>query len=409
MRTILHSDLNNFYASVECVYRPEWKNVPLAVCGDPEARHGIILAKNEKAKHMGVKTGEAIWQARQKCPDLQLTAPDFKKYMRFARMMREIYADYTDFIEPFGLDEAWLDVTGHHLSGEEIANRLRMRAKEELGLTVSVGVSFNKVFAKLGSDMKKPDAVTVISMENYQQKVWPLPVEDLLYVGPATKRRLHKRNICTIGDLARCTPQTLHTALGRNGDMIWNFANGLDVTPVRAAGEAEMVKSVGNSTTAPRDLVNDNDVKLTLLVLSESVAERLREQGFKGDVVSVHVRNCDLQTISCQKKLSQPTALSKEIAGHAFALFRERYHWDRPIRSIGVCVSGLECRDAVCQISMFPDVQRIKNYELEQAVGDIRRRFGHYAIGRASLLADQKLNGINPKDEHVIFPAGWRR
>ena len=409
MRTILHSDLNNFYASVECVYRPEWKNMPLAVCGDPEARHGIVLAKNELAKRMGVRTGEAIWQARQKCPDLQLTAPDFKKYMRFARMMREIYADYTDFIEPFGLDEAWLDVTGHHLSGEEIADRLRCRAREELGLTVSVGVSFNKVFAKLGSDMKKPDAVTVISMENYQQKVWPLPVEDLLYVGPATRRRLYKRNIRTIGDLARCPAQVLRLALGKNGEMIWNFANGRDITPVRAAGEAEMVKSVGNSTTAPRDLINDNDVKLTLLVLSESVAERLREQGFKGDVVSIHVRDCDLHTISCQRKLKQPTALSGEIAGCAFALFRERYRWEKPIRSIGVCVSGLECKDAVCQISMFPDVVRIKKDELEKTVGEIRRRFGHYAISRASLLADAKLNGINPKDEHVIFPAGWRR
>jgi len=358
---------------------------------------------------MGVRTGEAIWQARQKCPDLQLTAPDFKKYMRFARMMREIYADYTDFIEPFGLDEAWLDVTGHHLSGEEIAGRLRLRAKEELGLTVSVGVSFNKVFAKLGSDMKKPDATTVISMENYKQKVWPLPVEDLLYVGPATRKRLYARNIRTIGDLAMCPSQVLRLALGKNGEMIWNFANGRDITPVRAAGEEEMVKSVGNSTTAPRDLVNDNDVKLTLLVLSESVAERLREQGFKGDVVSIHVRDCDLRIISCQRKLSQPTALSREIALCAFALFRERYHWEKPIRSIGVCVSGLECRNAVCQISMFPDTARIKNYELEKTVGEIRRRFGHYAIGRACLLGDEKLNGINPKDEHVIFPAGWRR
>lgn len=409
MRTILHSDLNNFYASVECVYNPELSKVPLAVCGDPEARHGIVLAKNEKAKRMGVRTGEAIWQARQKCPDLHLIAPDFKKYMRFARMMREIYADYTDFIEPFGLDEAWLDVTGHHLSGEEIANRLRNRAKEELGLTVSVGVSFNKVFAKLGSDMKKPDATTVISMDNYREKVWPLPVEDLLYVGPATKRRLFARNIRTIGDLAACSPQALRTALGKNGEMIWNFANGLDITPVMAAGEQAMVKSVGNSTTTPRDLVNDNDVKLTLLVLSESVAERLREQGFRGDVVSLYVRDCDLRTLSCQRKLREATALSGEIAGHAFALFRERYHWEKPIRSVGVCVSGLECREADCQISMFPDVRRIRCYELEEAVGEIRRRFGHYAIGRASLLADQKLNEVNPKDEHVIFPAGWRR
>ena len=215
MRTILHRDLNNFYASVECVYRPEWKNVPLAVCGDPEARHGIVLAKNEKAKRMGVKTGEAIWQARQKCPDLQLTAPDFKKYMRFAKMMREIYDDYTDFIEPFGLDEAWLDVTGHHSSGEEIAQQLRQRAKDELGLTVSVGVSFNKVFAKLGSDYKKPDATTVISRENFKEIIYPLPVSDLLYVGKSAGEALARFNIKTIGDLAAADPQALEKKLGK--------------------------------------------------------------------------------------------------------------------------------------------------------------------------------------------------
>jgi len=408
MRTILHSDLNNFYASVECAYRPELRGMPLAVCGDPDARHGIVLAKNEMAKRMGVRTGEAIWQARQKCPKLHLLPPDFKKYMRFARMMRDIYADYTDFIEPFGLDEAWLDVTDHHLSGEEIAEQLRSRARAELGLTVSVGVSFNKVFAKLGSDMKKPDATTVISMENYREKVWPLPVDALLYVGPATRRRLYARNIRTIGDLAACPVQALRFALGKNGEMIWNFANGRDSSPVLAQGEAAMVKSVGNSTTTPRDLCNDQDVKLVLLVLSESVAERLREQGLKGDVVNVYVRDCDLNTLSCRRKLVQSTALSREIFIQAFQLFRERWHWDRPIRSLGVCVSGLESGDSAFQLCMFSD-GRERKYALEKAVGDIRRRFGHYAIGRASLMADTALNGINPKDEHVIFPAGWRR
>lgn len=408
MRTVLHSDLNNFYASVECAYNPELKKVPLAVCGDPEARHGIVLAKNQLAKGMGVKTGEAIWQARQKCPGLQVVPPDFRKYMRFSRLMRDIYAEYTDFIEPFGLDEAWLDVTGHRRSGEEIADELRRRAREELGLTLSVGVSFNKIFAKLGSDMKKPDATTVITAENFQDKVWPLPVEELLFVGPATQRKLNRRNIFTIGDLACCDSSALRYALGRNGEMIWNFARGNDHSPVLAAGEEAMVKSVGNSTTTPRDLKCDRDVKLVLTVLSESVAERLRAQALQGDVVTLHVRDCELNILSCQRRVARPTALAGEIAAHAQMLFWERYHWDRPIRSLGVSVSNLESRDGCQQLSMFPDRERERRYELEEAVEDIRRRFGHYAISRASLLADPGINGINPRDDHVIHPVGWR-
>ena len=407
MRTVLHSDLNNFYASVECVYEPKLRAVPMAVCGDPEARHGIVLAKNELAKAAGVKTGEAIWQARQKCPKLRTLPPDFKKYLRFARMMREIYADYTDFIEPFGLDEAWLDVSGCHRSGEEIAGELRRRAKEELGLTLSVGVSFNKVFAKLGSDMKKPDATTVISLDNYREKVWPLPVEELLYVGPATKRKLQLRGIRTIGDLANCDVGILRGALGKNGEMLWNFARGNDCSPVLSEGEAAMVKSVGNSTTTPRDLVNDRDVYLVLLVLSASVAERLREQSLRGGVLSVSVRDCELNTRSFQRKLRRPTALGEEIAAHARELFRERWYWERPIRSLGICMSGLESLADGVQLSIFPDADE-RRYDIERAVDDIRRRFGHGAISRASLLADRRINEINPREDHVIHPVGWR-
>ena len=408
MRTILHSDLNNFYASVECAYDPALRGVPLAVCGDPQARHGIVLAKNEVAKQAGVKTAEAIWQAKQKCPELRVVPPNFKRYMHFARLMREIYAEYTDFIEPFGLDEAWLDVSGHKKSGEQIADELRRRAREELGLTLSVGVSFNKVFAKLGSDMRKPDATTVITMENFRQKVWPLPVEELLYVGPATKRKLHSRNIRTIGELAGCDVNALRFAFGKNGEMIWNFARGNDCSPVLAQGEAAMIKSVGNSTTTPRDLKNDQDVRLVLLVLSESVAERLRAQRMRGNVVTLYVRDCELQTISCQRKLCHTTALANEIAAHAQALFRERYRWENPIRSLGVSVSGLELMDGEKQLCMFPDMDRERRYDLEAAVEDIRRRFGHYAISRASLLGDAAINGINPRDDHVIYPVGWR-
>ena len=408
MRTILHSDLNNFYASVECVYDPSLKGVPIAVCGDPEARHGIVLAKNMPAKLAGVATGEAIWQARQKCPDLRVLPPNFKRYMRFSKQMKEIYGEYTHQIEPFGLDEAWLDVTGHRMSGEQIADELRQRAKEELGLTLSVGVSYNKIFAKLGSDMKKPDATTVISLENYREKVWPLPAQDLLFVGPATKRRLMARNIRTIGDIARCDIRDMRLALGKNGEMLWAFANGYDRSPVMALGESAIVKSVGNSTTTPRDIRNEQDAHMVLMVLSESVSERLREHGLRGRVVCISVRDCDLYTFTCQRKLRNATALASEICACGMMLFRERYHWERPIRSMGVSVSDLEEADGDKQMCMFPDTGRERKYELEGVVKDIRERFGHFSIQRASLIGYREFGSINPRDDHVIHPVGWR-
>ena len=407
MRTILHSDLNNFYASVECVYDPSLRSRPIAVCGNQEERHGIVLAKNNLAKAMGVRTGEAIWQAKEKCPGLETIAPDFKKYLRFSRMMREIYADYSAFIEPFGLDEAWLDVTGHPMSGEAIADELRRRAREELGLTLSVGVSFNKIFAKLGSDMKKPDATTVITPENFREKVWPLPAEDLLYVGPATRRRLHSRNIFTIGQIAQCPRNVLSSMLGKCGEMLWAFANGLENSPVRPAGESAAIKSVGNSTTAPRDLQCDQEAQMVVTMLSESVAERLRENALCGSVISISVRDCDLRTLTRQRKIDPPTALASEIIPCAMGLFREHYRWERPVRSMGVSVSSLQPMGGDEQMTMFPNRGRERKYELESAVEGIRRRFGHQAILRASLISDD-IGQINPKDDHVIFPDGWK-
>ena len=408
MRTILHSDLNNFYASVECVYEPALKTVPMAVCGDPQARHGIVLAKNMIAKRAGIVTGEAIWQARQKCPNLVVKTPNFKLYQRFSGLMKSIYADYTFQIESFGLDECWLDVTGHRMSGEAIADELRMRSREELGLTLSVGVSFNKIFAKLGSDMKKPDATTVISYENFREKVWPLPAGDLLFVGPATRRKLASRNLRTIGDIARCDPQALRSALGKNGEMLWGFANGLDRTPVMNLDESVAVKSVGNSTTTPRDIQDEQDAHMVLMLLSESVAERLREQGLRGRTVSLWVRDCDLSGLSVQRKLREHTALASEICRCALSLFRENYRWAKPIRSLGVSVSDLEFEGGDEQLTMFPDDARERRYELETAVGDIRRRFGHFAIQRACLIGYREFGAINPRDDHTIHPVGWR-
>ena len=408
MRTILHSDLNNFYASVECVYAPELKKVPMAVCGDPEARHGIVLAKNMLAKAAGIQTGEAIWQAKQKCPGLVVMPPSYRRYQRFSRMMKEIYADYTFQIESFGLDECWLDVTGHNRSGPEIADELRRRAREELGLTLSVGVSFNKIFAKLGSDMKKPDATTVITPQNYREVVWPLPAAGLLFVGPATRRKLVKRNLRTIGDIARCDPNALRAALGKNGEMLWIFANGLDRTPVMALDESAAVKSVGNSTTTPRDILNEQDAHMVLMLLSESVAERLRAQGLRGRVVNLWMRDCALNGFGVQRKLAFATALASEICGCALSLFRTHYRWERPIRSLGVSVSELEFSKGDEQLSMFPDTGRQRQYELENTVGDIRRRFGHFAIQRACLIGCREFGAINPRDDHTIHPVGWR-
>ncbi len=408
MRTILHSDLNNFYASVECVYEPRLKKVPMAVCGDPEARHGIVLAKNMLAKAAGIQTGEAIWQAKQKCPGLVVMPPSYGRYQRFSRMMKEIYANYTFRIEPFGLDECWLDVTGHRMSGPEIADELRRRAREELGLTLSVGVSFNKIFAKLGSDMKKPDATTVITPQNYRQLVWPLPAADLLFVGPATRRRLLKRNLRTIGDIARCDPNEMRAALGKNGEMLWIFANGLDRTPVMEADESVPVKSVGNSTTTPRDIADEQDAHMVLMLLSESVAERLREQGLMGRVVSLGVRDCDLSSFGVQRKLPTATALASEICSCAMELLRAHCHWEKPIRSLGVSVSDLEFADGDAQLTMFPDAGRERRYDLENTVGDIRRRFGHYAIQRACLIGCREFGAINPRDDHTIHPVGWK-
>jgi DNA polymerase-4 len=409
-RSVLHSDLNNFYASVECLYRPELREKPLAVCGDPSLRHGIVLAKNYSAKAAGIMTGEAIWQARLKCPDLVVLPPNFSLYLDFARLVRKIYADYASRIEPFGLDEAWLDVTGSRTlfgDGEAIANRIRERIKTELGITASVGVSFNKIFAKLGSDMKKPDATTVISMLNYKEKVWPLPVQELLYVGRATRRKLNHKNILTIGDLAQTDVRCLTGALGKWGAVLHDFANGRDDSPVANFGEDSVIKSIGNSTTTPRDLVDEKDVRMVFYVLTESVAARLREHGFKCRTVQIHIRDNGLFSFERQGKLSRPTCISTEIADRAAALFRENYTWEKPIRTLGVRGTDLVPWNADAQTSLFVNEERrVKQEKLEETLDVLRRRYGYYCLQRAVLLEDKPLH-INPKEDHVIHPVGF--
>ncbi|MDD2533472.1 MAG: DNA polymerase IV [Eubacteriales bacterium] len=410
-RVILHSDLNNYYASVECLYNPALRNIPIVVGGDPELRHGIVLAKNYPAKAFGIVTGEALWQAKQKCPNLTVVKPNFELYLYYAHKVRAIYGDYTDQIEPFGLDEAWLDVGGTchgGMTGERIATEIRRRTREELGLTASVGVSYNKIFAKLGSDMKKPDATTVITRANYQSKVWPLPAADLLYVGPATKRKLARLGIRTIGELARLDEQFLQDYLGKWGDVLSSFANGRDTSPVAVFGTSSAIKSIGNSTTTPRDLVNNEDIQLIFYVLSESVAMRLRQHHFKCQTVQIHVRDVDLTTYERQAKLSRPSNLSADIARLAMQLFVESYNWIRPVRSIGVRGSDLVAADTEIQLSFFEnESQNLRRQQLEETIDLIRARFGNASVRRAITLQDRSLGRINPKDDHVIFPVGY--
>ena len=304
-RVILHSDMNNFYASVECMLNPALDGKPVAVVGDPGQRHGIVLAKNQRAKQCGVKTGNPLWLARRLCPEIVFVPPHMELYAEYAHAAREIYYAYTSQVEPFGLDECWLDITssaGLFGDGGAVADEIRARIKRELGISVSIGVSFNKVFAKLGSDLRKPDATTVIGRAQMRETVWPLPVETLLYVGRATHTRLRERGICTIGQLAQADPAELRRSFGKPGLTLWTFANGLDRSPVCEQGEQAAVKSIGNSTTTPRDLSCDEDAGIVYWMLCESVAERMRESGFLCRGVQVHIRDNELASFERQLK-----------------------------------------------------------------------------------------------------------
>ena len=409
-RIILHSDMNNFYASVECLYHQELRGKPVAVAGDPEARHGIVLAKNYPAKACGVQTGDPLWMARQKCPDIVFTPPHYDRYMQFSTAAREIYSEYTDQVEPYGLDECWLDVTGSIAlfgDGRAIADELRRRIRQELGVTASVGVSYNKIFAKLGSDMKKPDATTVITSERFKEIVWPLPVSDLLYVGRATHAKLKRYCIKTIGDLAAADQRFLQRLLGQNGMMLWCFANGLDTSPVSNIGAKSLIHSIGNSTTAPRDLVTDEDIKITLYVLCESVSARMREYDFVCDTVQLGVRDNELQSYERQGKLPYPNRTAKALFEKAFELYKRNHLSGKPVRSLSVRACRLSVRENE-QLSLMPDVAAIqKQEELESAVDALRNRFGHFSVQRGLLLTDLQLSSLNPKDDHVIHPESF--
>ncbi len=408
-RVILHSDCNGFYASVECLHNPQLRDKPVAVSGDAENRHGIILAKNEIAKKYKVKTGEAIWQAKQKCPELVTVPPHFELYKRFSKMARRIYSDYTDRIENFGLDEAWLDITnGIESDGYKTALEIKNRIKEELGITVSIGVSFNKIFAKFGSDYKKPDAITCITRENFKDIVWNSPTGDLLYVGKATKNKLNRIGIYTIGDIANTSPDILRKLLGKWGDLIYGFANGFDSSPVAHMNDNTEVKSIGNSTTTPRDMESFDDVKVVMYVLCDSVCRRLREQGFMAKTVGISIRDNELNRFTRQCTLENYTCLTKDITQSAFSLFKRSYKMQRPLRSIGVSVTDFVQNNIPHQINFLQNEERlIQNETLDKTLDVLKKRFGNYIVQPAVLLNDRGLSSFNPKDDHIIHPVGY--
>ena len=389
-RTILHCDCNSYFASVECIGRPELKIVPMAVCGDPESRHGIILAKNELAKRYGIKTAETIWQAKKKCPNLTLVVPHHHLYEEYSKQINHIYEQYTNLVEPFSIDESWLDVAGtlHKFgSGSEIADELRRRIREEIGITISVGVSYNKIFAKLGSDYKKPDATTVITRENYQSILWPLPATDMLFVGNASAERLANAGIDTIGAIAKAGREQMKSLLGRGGETIWDYAMGLDTSPVKSRYDAESPKSVGNSITFPHDLQGRQEICVGLLALSDKVGSRLRKHGLYCTTVQIQIKDPYLRTISRQQKLTAPTNVTKVIYDAAVAIAEKSWTMSAPVRLLSVTGTNLTDRCAE-QMMLIDDTtdDKFRSAKLDDAMDSIRSRYGKDAISFGRLM-----------------------
>ncbi len=380
-RLILHADLNCYYASVEMMMNPALRNVPLAVGGSVENRHGIILTKNQLAKDAGVKTGMALWEAQQQCKGIVIVPPRMELYLQYSARVKEIYRRYTCAIEPYGIDEAFLDCTGStHLlgNGEEIARSIRDTVRRELGLTVSVGVSWNKIFAKFGSDYKKPDAQTLITPENYKDIVWPCQVDDLFFIGRATRRKLNGKNIRTIGDLANTRCDLVKSWFGKNGEMIWAFANGYDTSPVIPY---DKIKSIGRGITAKADLVNRKDVKQVIYDRALKVSRSLRKHGFAARRLQLSIRDVNLWTREFQCKFSHATQSWHDIATRAMELFDLRYGWSYSIRSLTVRAIDLVPASTPEQIDLFCDYHLMeKNEKIEKTIEGIKDRFGERSI-----------------------------
>lgn len=392
-RVILHCDLNNFFASVTLLSNATLYNMPVAVCGNEKERHGIVLAKNEIAKSYGVKTAETIRDAKRKCPELVCLPPDYKQYKKYSVAARKIYERYTDMIEPFGIDECWLDVTGSIRifgSGDEIAEKIRSSIKNELKITVSIGVSFNKVFAKLGSDMKKPDGITVISKENFKSKVWPLPAKDLLYVGKSTEERLKSSGIFTIGDVANCETALLSHLLGKNGEQLKRYAMGLDSSPVADSDALRIPKSIGRSVTLDHDITSFEEVHKIFLILSEEIIEKMRKTELSAFGFQIHLRDVSLRVKEYSATLSTPITSSVQLSKRGFELFKRNYSFISPLRSVGIRAINLKDKETYFQQSLFDSQSDSENEEkIEQSIINLRDKFGESSIKRASTMEKQ--------------------
>ena len=402
-RAILHSDANCFYAAVETVLNPEFRGKAIAVCGSPEERHGIVLAKSEKAKRAGVKTGMANWQAKQCCRDLIIVPPQYDYYLKFSKLLHGIYRRYTDQVEPFGMDECWLDVTYSPGDPMEIAEEIRQAVKDELGLTVSIGVSFNKVFAKLGSDYKKPDAITQISKEHFKEIVWPLPCSDLLYCGNATTAKLGSMGVRTIGGIASLPVEVMQRKFGKNGVALWKYANGLDDSRVAHQDYTAPAKSVGHGITCVADLENMDEARKVIFALSLDIGYKLRYMNLRATGVQLYVRDSELSFCSWQKRLEMATQDEGTIALAAYSLLEEKYSWRNPIRSITVTAIQLDSSQNPTQLSMLLDYERlVRREKLNESIDTIRDRYGKYAVIPALVLDEKKMPVGN--DREIIMP-----
>lgn len=402
-RAILHSDANCFYASVETVLNPEFRGKAVAVCGSPEERHGIVLAKSEKAKRAGVKTGMANWQAKQCCRDLIIVPPQYDYYLKFSKLLHGIYRRYTDQVEPFGMDECWLDVTYSPGDPMEIAEEIRQAVKDELGLTVSIGVSFNKVFAKLGSDYKKPDAITQISKEHFKEIVWPLPCSDLLYCGNATTAKLGSMGVRTIGGIASLPVEVMQRKFGKNGVALWKYANGLDDSRVAHQDYTAPAKSVGHGITCVADLENMDEARKVIFALSLDIGYKLRYMNLRATGVQLYIRDSELSFCSWQKRLEMATQDEGTIALAAYSLLEEKYSWRNPIRSITVTAIQLDSSQNPTQLSMLLDYERlVRREKLNESIDTIRDRYGKYAVIPALVLDEKKM--LVGNDREIIMP-----
>jgi len=401
-RKIALSDLNSCYASIEVACRPELRGKPVAVCGSVEERHGIILAKSLEAKRAGIKTGMVRWQAMRLCPDLITVPPNMDLYMCVTDKVREIYSDYSNMRDDFSIDESWIDLTGTCRIGKEakLAHEIKERLKSEIGITASIGLSWNKIFAKIGSDIAGPDSVAHITRDNMKDVVWPLPADTMMGIGRATKRGLYDMGIETIGQLAAANPDFLKRRFGKNGTVLYAFANGIDNTKVTAEGVGLPVKSIGNSTTTYRDMVSDEDIRIVLMTLSESVGMRLREQKVKGYVIEFSMRTTELNWFIHQRKVKKATNTTREILDISFELFKEVR--TLPLRSIGVRVATLVDENEPEQMSLYESNSRY-NKKIDRAVDAIREEHGYHSIQRGLTVLDKRFGSLNAKDEHINF------